>query len=91
MPGSRDDRPTGDAVLLIPAAEGRASFSKHSVNRLAIVSDGMASVPRAITADVLLYARETDASGGCADLLLCDGEGKLSLAWLAGRSTYLIH
>jgi hypothetical protein len=51
----------------------------------------MASVPRAITADVLLYARETDASGGCADLLLCDGEGKLSLAWLAGRSPYLIH
>jgi hypothetical protein len=26
---------------------------------------------------------------GCADLLLCDREDKLVLAWLAGRSPYL--
>jgi len=68
-----------------------SSFSKHSVYRIAIVSGGRASVPRAITAGRLLYAKETKALGGSADIWLCDGEGKLGLAWLAGRSPYRGH
>jgi len=65
------------------------AFARETGESIAILSDGRASVPRAITAGWLLCAEEPTASGGCADLLLCDGEGKLVLAWLAGRSPYL--
>ena len=37
---------------------------------------------------MLLSAKETNALGGDANRLLCEGEGKLVLAWLAGRSPY---
>jgi hypothetical protein len=51
--------------------------------------NGGARLRRAVTAGRLLYAKETKALAGCANLLLCDGEGKLVLAWLPGRSPYL--
>jgi len=35
-----------------------------------------------ITTGRLLYAKETKALGGCADLWLCEGEGNRVLAWL---------
>ena len=45
-----------------------------SIWRIVFLGGGRASVPRAITAGGLLYARETKALVGFADLLLCKGK-----------------
>jgi hypothetical protein len=50
----------------------------------AIVSDGRASVPRAITACRLLYAEESNALGSMCCEGAWEGDGKLTLAWLTG-------
>jgi len=66
----------------------RATLSLFQITGLpSSQSVGRAS-SRAITAGRLLYANEAKALGECADFLLGEGEGKLVLAWLAGRSPY---
>jgi hypothetical protein len=53
------------------------------------LTKGGARLRRAVPAGGLFYPKETKALGGYTDFLLCEREGKLVLAWLAGRSPYL--